>query len=254
VTCNIGSLGFGSSATVAILTKVVAAGDAIDTATVSNSDQPDGNGSNQSATATTAVAAPPPPVAPPVYGQTANVDVVSGTVLIRLPGTSDFVPLSGLTSIPEGTELDTTKGRVALTSASDPANDTQTSEFYDGRFVFSYEQPKVGSVAPLPGTPTTLVTQLVLSQPLTCPTKKKKTRTLAAPAKQRSLWGSGKGNFRTRGRYAAATVRGTVWFTQDTCTTTTVRVTEGTVDVFDFVLNRHFLVPAGSSHTAKKKP
>ena len=34
--------------------------------------------------------------------------------------------------------------------------------------------------------------------------------------KSRKLWGDGKGKFRTKGRYAAATVRGTRWLTQDT--------------------------------------
>ena len=42
----------------------------------------------------------------------------------------------------------------------------------------------------------------------------------AKKPKTRKLWGDGKGKFRTKGRYSAATVRGTKWLVQDTCTTT----------------------------------
>jgi hypothetical protein len=43
------------------------------------------------------------------------------------------------------------------------------------------------------------------------------------------LWGSGKGQFRTKGRYAAATVRGTIWLTADRCDGTFVRVRRGVI-------------------------
>jgi ferric-dicitrate binding protein FerR (iron transport regulator) len=47
----------------------------------------------------------------------------------------------------------------------------------------------------------------------------------------RKLWGDGRGRFRTRGRYGAATVRGTKWVTQDRCNGTLVRVVRGRVRV-----------------------
>ena len=43
----------------------------------------------------------------------------------------------------------------------------------------------------------------------------------------RHLWGDGKGDFQTRGRGAAATVRGTIWLTEDRCDGTLVRVRRG---------------------------
>ncbi len=49
-------------------------------------------------------------------------------------------------------------------------------------------------------------------------------------SKTRKLWGEGKGAFRTSGKYSAATVRGTTWLVQDSCTGTLTRVTEGVVD------------------------
>ena len=51
----------------------------------------------------------------------------------------------------------------------------------------------------------------------------------------RKLWGDGRGRFRTKGRYGAATVRGTKWLTADRCDGTLVRVERGKVDVEDLI-------------------
>ena len=71
------------------------------------------------------------------------------------------------------------------------------------------------------------------------------------PKVVRHLWGSGKGRFRTRARYAAATVRGTVWLTADRCDGTLTRVTKGTVQVADFPRRKTVLVRAGKSYLAR---
>ena len=67
----------------------------------------------------------------------------------------------------------------------------------------------------------------------------------------RSLWGNGKGYFTTNGKYAAASVRGTFWLTQDSCTGTLVSVRSGTVKVLDRVLHRTVTVVAGKSYLAR---
>ena len=72
----------------------------------------------------------------------------------------------------------------------------------------------------------------------------------AARKSVRELWGSGKGRFRTRGRHAAATVRGTEWSIEDRCDATVVRVRSGVVDVEDFATGRTVAVRAGESHVA----
>jgi len=74
----------------------------------------------------------------------------------------------------------------------------------------------------------------------------------AKPKIIRQLWAKAKGRFRTRGRYASATVRGTVWLTVDRCDGTLTRVTQGTVQVSDFILKKKLLVHAGASHLAQK--
>jgi PKD repeat protein len=71
------------------------------------------------------------------------------------------------------------------------------------------------------------------------------------PKTVRRLWGKGKGRFRTRGRYAAAVVRGTWWLTTDRCDGTLVTVKQGTVRVSDLRRHRTVSVKAGHSYLAK---
>ena len=96
--------------------------------------------------------APPPPVA----GKAVNVNVVSGQVLLKVPG-GKFVPLTNATKIPVGSQLDTSKGRVELTSAATKAGKTQTSDFYDGIFQVKQSVPKKK-----PKKPKALITDLVM--------------------------------------------------------------------------------------------
>ena len=70
----------------------------------------------------------------------------------------------------------------------------------------------------------------------------------------RQLWGVGKGKFRTKGKYAAASIRGTQWLTQDRCDGTLVRVTQGSVQVRDFVKGINRVVNAGSRYLAATRP
>jgi hypothetical protein len=69
----------------------------------------------------------------------------------------------------------------------------------------------------------------------------------------RSLWGNGKGNYRTRGRYSSATVLGTIWLVQDGCNGTLTVVRRGKVLVVDFAKNKRYLVKAGQSYLAKPR-
>ena len=67
----------------------------------------------------------------------------------------------------------------------------------------------------------------------------------------RSLWSSGKGRFRTKGKYASATIRGTKWQTTDQCDGTLTSVLEGSVLVRDIRLKKNAVVKAGGSYLAK---
>jgi hypothetical protein len=59
------------------------------------------------------------------------------------------------------------------------------------------------------------------------------------------------GKFRTKGRYAAATTRGTAWSIADRCDGTLTHVNQGTVVVNDLVGHKNVTVHAGGSYLAK---
>ena len=76
----------------------------------------------------------------------------------------------------------------------------------------------------------------------------------AAEAKVvRALWGTGKGRFRTKGRFASATIRGTAWLTSDRCDGTLTTVQQGAVVVRDFTRKKSVTVSAGKSYLAPSK-
>jgi hypothetical protein len=201
---------------------------------------------------------------PPVPGKSVDVRVVSGEVFIKYPAgrsgravgpPKGFVPLKGAANIPVGSQLDTAKGRVALTSAADTNGvKTQTADFYQGIFAVKQALPKRKPKKPAP-----LITDLVLkgASTSTC-APLKGARSAEASAKKKGpkgvlgkLWGNGKGRFRTSGKYSSATVRGTIWLTQDECDGTLTKVTRGTVSVRDFKRKKTVTVKAGHSYLAR---
>ena len=65
------------------------------------------------------------------------------------------------------------------------------------------------------------------------------------------LWGSGHGRFKTSGRFASATVRGTVWFMAERCDGSYVYVKRGRVEVEDLVRHKTFVLNSGQSYLAR---
>ena len=117
---------------------------------------------------------------------------------------------------PVGSQLDTEKGRVALTSAADTGGaKTQTSDFYQGIFQVKQSVPKKK-----PKKPKALITDLVHEGSDRRGRSARRSRARGRPARHKKkgpksvlgkLWGNGKGKFRTTGKYSSATVRGTIW-------------------------------------------
>jgi len=188
----------------------------------------------------------------PKFGEEVNLKPVSGRVLVRLPenakvkgkwahaAQAGFVPLSEVSQVPVGAQLDTKSGRVQLTSSTGEANQVQTAQFYSGRFSVVQSTRKKG------------LTELRLSEPIKCQSNTRG-KLVAAKSRSRRLWGNGKGRFRTRGRHSSATVRGTIWLTKDTCTTTTTTVREGTVTVKDFAKHKNVKVKKGKRYVARRR-
>ena len=206
---------------------------------------PEGNADPSPATVSFTVAAPPTPTPTPtpiasptpVPNRVVVVRKTDGTVKVKRPGKRSFEDLDASAGIPVGSEVDTRKGAIVLTAIPKPGAAPQSARFFDGLF-------KV--------TQATGITNLTLTEAL-APCPRRGASAAAKKPKTRRLWGDGKGSFRTTGRYSAATIRGTKWLVQDSCTGTLTKVTQGAVSVRDNVRRRTVVVRAGKSYLAKPR-
>jgi hypothetical protein len=181
----------------------------------------------------------------PVFARTVVLAPIGGKVLIALPGgASAFVRLRAPRAVPVGTIVDTTAGTVRLTSANPgraPVPARQAGRFFRGVFRIQQSRTAGGLV------------NLVIHD--------NRPRTACTPSAARQaavnrrvlglLRGTAKGHFRTTGRFAAATVRGTDWGVRDRCDGTLTVVRTGVVVVRDFRLHKSVTVRAGQTYLAK---
>ena len=187
---------------------------------------------------------------PPALGRTENVAPVSGKVFVLSGGR--LVLLTGARQIRSGAEVDALHGTLSLTSAAGSGKKTQTGRF--GGAVFTVTQAKAGTSKGL--TTLTLINNAFKGAPSysTC----KPHQALDASATARSsrtlqlLHASAHGKFRTRGRYSAATVLGTIWSIADRCDGTLTRDVTHSVLVNDFVRHKTIVLHAGQSYLARK--
>jgi hypothetical protein len=213
----------------------------------------DGSG-NSSACSTSAVtyAEVTPPLPPPVEGHVVNAVPEKGTVLVKLPAharvgghsaATGFVPLGAVgRQLPVGSILDTTRGTVRLTSATNGRGGKQAGHFGNG--VFTVVQATKNPLTTISMTGGGLGTCSKLP-----PGGSPKVAT-ASRTRRRTLFSSVKGHFSTRGRNSSATARGTSWTMTDTCAGTRTTVKTGTVQIRDFELRKTISVRAGHSYLA----
>ena len=181
---------------------------------------------------------PPPPA--PTFAKTVEATPVSGAVFARLPGSKRFVPIASVESLPVGSIVDARKGRVRL-RASDGKAGFSFADFYQGQFKLLQDKRDEG---------------IVRLDLFGGNFKRCGRGGIAAGKKNKSvrhLWGQGSGKFRTAGRFASATLRGTTWLTDDQCGGTLVRVTVGTVAVRDLPRKRDVTVTAPKRYFAKAR-
>jgi len=182
---------------------------------------------------------------PPKLAVTGNLAPVSGSVLVKLPGSSVFVPLTSIRQIPFGTVINATNGKVTLTTEG-PHGVLQTITYSEGEFKLS--QGPNGFV----------VATLVGGDFAVCPTARERSHLAQASSSHssskhvvRKLWSEGHGSYSTKGNYAAGAVLGTRWLTEDLCDGTLIRVVTDKVAVTNLVNHRHLVVKAGHSYFAK---
>jgi hypothetical protein len=185
---------------------------------------------------TTTTPSPPKLLPPPVRGVSVDVLPALGAVLVN------GRPLTTGERVPFGAIVNALHGTLTLESVS-PSGKVQSAKFRGAIF-------QILSAA-------NRSTELVLRGGNFAVCARKGTRLPAAalPTNKttvvRSLWGNGDGQFVTKGRYAAATVRGTIWQTTDRCDGTLIHVTRDSVTVTNLVTHTTRLLAAGHSLLVK---
>ena len=171
---------------------------------------------------------PPPPPPPPPGGTPPATATTTGTVLVG------GRPFTGGT-IPYNVVVDVTNGTLTLTTDTGKLKVFGEGKKITARFKLVRGTDK--------GKP---IVELLLQGGNFSVCPKRKTSAVGATKARtvRSLWGDGKGRFRTKGRYSSATVRGTNWLTADRCDGTFTRVRRGVVEVRDIKKKRTIRVPA----------
>jgi len=187
----------------------------------------------------TRIADPGPPPPTPENGEKVVVAPKAGTVFVTTPG-GKKVKLEAGQTIPVGSIVDATRGKVTLTSVN-RKGETQTAVFFGGVFLVQQQEGSGLVVLKLRGS-------------LNCGKAARSGRVAGrlerGGKKSRKLWGSGKGNFRTEGNNGSATVRGTIWLTEDRCNGTYFKVNQGVVTIRDFGANETFQLGKGKSYLA----
>ena len=188
------------------------------------------------------------PVGPPVLRRTAVVERVRGIVSVRPRGKKKFVRLTDPALVRVGSEIDTERGVARVTVALDAKGTLGPATVRGGRFILTQ------------GKGAKPISQLALSRKLSCATTKKRARRgvvasiSAKRRKSRRLWVNTRAKrYRTKGRYATGTVRGTRWLTTDGCRVTRISVTRGVVTVRDLVRKRNRAIKRGRSYTARAR-
>jgi hypothetical protein len=205
----------------------------------------------------TKLAAPP---GAPTLGRTFNLAPVRGIVLVKVHGV--FIPLTQLRQFPKNTLINALRGTLQVITAAGghPATDaaakgkkhkgksnvkTQTGRFSGAIFKITQAHNGLATLS--------LVEGAVKGGPSFAKCKGKAGDASAASSRTLQLLrSSAKGKFGTKGKYAAATVRGTKWTTADRCDGTQVHVNSGSVAVTDFVRHKTVVLHGGQTYLAKK--
>ena len=202
--------------------------EAVVTVTVTSAGGASGSATAGPTAVITPVTPPSASLAAPVFGSSAGLSPVSGTVRIKLPGSSTFTLLSSPIDVPLGSTIDARFGKVSLTVELRNGK-FETGQFFGGEFILT-QSPNGTLIATLTG-----------GDFAGCPAPPKAGKANARAARAtahkkpttviRQLWGNAHGKYETKGRYGSASVSGTIWLTQDRCDGTYVRVTKDNVIV-----------------------
>jgi hypothetical protein len=177
----------------------------------------------------------------PPLGRAALARPVSGTVTLRLPDASSFVPLRSAAEVPVGSTLDASRGTASVVTTKRRRGPLQAARFSGG--VFTVHQRRSAR----PSTDLWLkggdfAACLVSGGGRTSAHQVRHLRTRI---------GKLRGKWRVKGAHSIAGASGTTWLTEDRCDGTLTRVMTGTVRVHDFGRHRTVTVHAGKTYLAR---
>jgi hypothetical protein len=188
-----------------------------------------------------------------VLAKSAVVRPIGGSLPEMSPaGITRLVPLRDTLNLPFGSALDARDGDVKITSSGGSSKakssatvlgKTASATISDALFQIKQAKAKVAK------------TDLILKggdfDPCRASSSGRRATAAASKRTVRRLFGKGKGRFRTRGRFSAATVRGTTWGVRDRCDGTLTTVFKGRVSVFDFARKKTISVRTGHTYLAR---
>lgn len=177
----------------------------------------------------------------PVLGRTVLVSRVSGVVRVKAAGSRTFALLSHPRLIALGATIDAAHGTVKLVTAAAAPGKTQSGQFSKGAFIVSQKRSGTTDLRLVGGRPANAVcrSHAGTTHGAVGTSSSVNSRVL------RLLQAHAHGQFRTDGRYSAATVRGTKWQTIDRCDGTLTVDTEGSVETTTGTLT--FLLKPGQT-------
>jgi hypothetical protein len=178
----------------------------------------------------------------PTFAQTVELQPIRGTVFVKLPANSGLIPLTGARAVGLGAVIDVRAGVVRLTAAYPTPGHFAIADLQAG--VFEVQQTRAGNGL------TDLQVKDTQNERSACAVRGESGRGRTAH-QLGLLLGSGKGQFRTDGRFSAATIRGTAWGVRDRCDGTLTIDRSGVVVVSDFRLHTTIVLGAGQSYLAK---
>jgi hypothetical protein len=209
-----------------------------------------GQGSGDSESQQIPVVVEPDSPDKPVLGSTVGAAPDSGSIEVKTPGTDDFASLPDGAPIPVGSTVDARNGSVKIVTAVGSKGAVQTATFHGAMFQVKQSRSEGGitDIYLRGGNFAVCKAQSQMPAGTHLLAKKKKRKAV------RKLWGHDHhGRFRTHGRGAIATVRGTTWVMADHCDGTRTTVVSGAVSVRDKRRHKTVLVHAGHSYFARTK-
>jgi hypothetical protein len=156
----------------------------------------------------------------PRLGRTVIVAAVSGKVRIRPRQARSFVLLKGRRVIGVGATVDASHGTVKLVTARNASGGLQSGLFDGGAFVVTQERSGLVDLLLTGGRRSNRACRAAAGRAgraRTAGGRGPQATAAVSPTVLRLLHSRAHGRFRTRGKYAAATVRGTQWTTMDRC-------------------------------------